>query len=366
MHTAQQYERCLVLAGGGFRFGYYLGIHAAAEETGNAPDVLLASCGGALAAAVIAALPDAASRKAWLLSPPMFAFLHALRSSPRAAPVPVLARALRRWLANDAATRVPDLFDDYLFELPDQLPLPPLPLPLPLSPRHGGGPALAIVGSKLLFAADAVGQPRAGRHLFAQVVFGDARTAALLDGMAAPASDPRWSADAIAPQLLAETAMPWHAAARISIADMFYFRCIAHDNAHGSAHYAGGVIDLFPIELAHRLARRVAMEAKPPFGRWLALPALRSVFGIDGAARLRHMHAQDADAWIDTMDMSRALRGQGVGKRIAWRANRIRLVPPATPELHAQQIEAQWQYGYRQGLAAFGRAGGRRPFTEQA
>lgn len=351
MDKAQQYERCLVLAGGGFRFGYYLGIHAAAEDTGHAPDLLLASCGGALAAAVIGALPDAAARKAWLQSPQMLVFLHALQSSSRAMPVPVLANALRRWLANDGATHVPDLFDDYLFELPARLPLPQ---------RGSDGPAVAIVGSKLLYVPGEVGQPRDGRHLFAEVVFGDARTADLLAGVRAPASDPRWSVGAVAPQLLTDTAMPLEEAARISIADMFYFR--SHE--HKSTHYSGGVIDLFPLELAQRLARSVAMEAKPPFGRWLALPALRSVFGIDGAARLRHMHAQPADWWIDTTDMSRALRGIGIGKRISWRANRIRLVPPATLEAHAAQVEAQWQYGYRQGLAAFGQARDRGPFTE--
>ena len=63
MEKTHQYERCLVLAGGGFRFGYYLGIHAAAEEAEYVPDLLLATCGGAVAAAVIARLPDAAARK---------------------------------------------------------------------------------------------------------------------------------------------------------------------------------------------------------------------------------------------------------------------------------------------------------------
>ncbi len=86
MGKAQQYERCMVLAGGGFRFGYYLGMHAALEEAGHAPDLLLATCGGAVAAAVIGRLPDATARKQWLSSPEMYAFCGALQSTALAAP----------------------------------------------------------------------------------------------------------------------------------------------------------------------------------------------------------------------------------------------------------------------------------------
>jgi hypothetical protein len=98
------------------------------------------------------------------------------------------------------------------------------------------------------------------------------------------------------------------------------------------------------------------MERKMPFDRWLALPALRTVFGIDGAARLQHVHAQDADVWVDTRDARGMLRAHGIGKRIDWRHNRIGLDVPPTQEAYAAQVRAQWDYGYLKGMAAF--AGG--------
>jgi hypothetical protein len=52
------YKRCMVMGGGGFRFGIYIGMYAALRQAGKAPDVLLASCGGAIAAAIIHNLPD--------------------------------------------------------------------------------------------------------------------------------------------------------------------------------------------------------------------------------------------------------------------------------------------------------------------
>jgi len=340
METREQYARCLVLAGGGFRFAYYLGVHAAAEDCGRRPDLLLGTCGGAIAAAVIAGLPDAPARRDWVASTAMHRFLRAIRPSAKATLPRVLGGGARRWVTRTAAPRVPDLFHDYLFELPEVLPLPQARLP--------DAPALAVVGGRLLYGPADLGAPRAGRALFEQVVFGPARVATLLAGCSAPAADRRWSGGAIASLLQTETTMPVDDAVRISVADMFYFP----SHASAGRHYTGGVIDLFPIELAQTLAREVIMERKSPFNPWLALPALRAVLGLDGAARLRHVHAQHAAAWVDTRDVGRDLRSHGVGKRIDWRANRIGLAVPASHDAYVAQVRMQWDYGYRKGKAA--------------
>jgi len=99
------------------------------------------------------------------------------------------------------------------------------------------------------------------------------------------------------------------------------------------------------------------MEAKPPFGQWLAIPALRKVLGIDGNARLKHVHAQHAHAWVDTSDISRALRGSGMQKRIDWLGNRIQLVMPPSLAEYALDIDKQWQYGYQRGIEAYASPG---------
>ncbi|NGZ84566.1 patatin-like phospholipase family protein [Duganella aceris] len=331
----------MMLSGGGFRFGYYLGMHAAAVEAGQEPDLLLATCGGAVAGAIIAGLPDSAARKAWLASPEMYAFFCGLRSSPRAAPLRALANVMRRRLDGGKAARIPDLYHDYLFEIPAQLPLP--------APRaaHTGAPALAILGGKLLFGPEQVGQMRRGRPIYAVTLFGDARTAALAHGLPS-AVGAGWT-DAVAPTLEVDTAMPRADAARISIADMFYFRC----QTAGGADYTGGVVDLFPVELAFSLAEHVTMEMKQSYDQLMAIPALRAVFGIDGNHRLRRVHGHPVDVWVDTSDVSQALRGSGVQKRIDWRRNRIALAAPASYPRYVADVEAQWQYGYQRAQEAY-------------
>ncbi len=331
----------MVMAGGSFRFAYYLGMYSAAVEAGKAPDLILASCGGAIAAAVIQSLPDDAARKDWISSPEMYAFLCALQSTPKAALGRSFIHALgRRWRKRPAA-RIPDLFDDYFFDIPARLPLPPA--------NPNPTVDVAIVGGKILFGRDEVGQVRGNRKLYAETIFCNQRGADLLAGMDAPMGDARWGDSAIAAHLETDTGMALADAARISISDMYYFPC----HAVGSHHYTGGVIDLFPIELAHRMARSVVIEMKAPFSQPLAIPALRAVLGIDGNDRLRHVHGQHADTWVDTSDVEVVLASIGMQKRLCWRENRIRLVMPATQAQFARDVETQWEYGYQRGKEAF-------------
>ncbi|MYN19492.1 hypothetical protein GTP81_22370 [Rugamonas sp. FT107W] len=361
----------MVLAGGGFRFGYYLGMHAAAVDAGQEPDLLLATCGGAVAGAIIRNLPDSAARKAWLASPQMYEFFRGLRSGPRATPLRALAGIALRRMNGARAARIPDLFNDYLFEIPPVLPLPPEPPPTPAAASVAAtaptiasapAPALAIVGGRLLFGPGEAGQLRQGRAIYRVTLFGDERTAALAAGQPSAIGRDGWT-DAVAHDLAIDTTMSLADAARISIADMVYFRC----QSAGGADYTGGAIDLFPIELARCLARHVSMEMKQAYDQQTAIPALRAVFGIDANARLRHVHGQPADVWIDTSDVSQALRGTGIQKRIAWRGNRVQLVAPATYQRYVADVETQWRYGYRRAQEAYALAAqGRSPAMRNA
>lgn len=343
MDQPQKFKRCMVFAGGGFRFGIYLGMVAAARDAGRAPDLLLATCGGALAAAVVQALPDDAQRKAWLASPQMYDFWRGLQPAPQATIARTLWLAAQRKLAQQAAPTVPDLFNDYLFEVPHHLPLPP--------PADTSEVTVATIGGQLLFGPADVGQPRGGRKLFAQTVFGDARVAALLQGMPSPFNDPLWGPHAVADTVLTEQNLPLDAAARLSIIDFFYFP----PYAHGGQRYIGGVVDLFPIEVARRLAGEVMMEFKESFDQNFSIPAWRSVLGLDGNQRLRQVNSQALDVWIDTSDISTALARNQVGKKLDWRGNRIGLRLPSTYADYVRAIDAQWQYGYQRAQEALQR-----------
>ena len=327
------------MAGGGFRFGYYLGMYAALRNLNKAPDLLLASCGGAIAAGTIQSFSDDAQRKNWISSPTMYQFWLELKSNRQASIVRVLAAVMNRRFFAKNAKKIPDLFNDYLFEIPEHLPAPPI--------SHSNNELdVAIIAGKLLYRESEVGLPRGQRKLFAETVFCTARTASLLNGVRSPLSSDMFGNNAIAEQLLTETNMPMVEAMRASVSDMFYFRC----HSYKGNDYIGGVIDLFPIEVASQLAEEVIMELKGPYDNCFSIPALRVVLGIDGNQRLHHVLQQFADIWVDTSDMSQALAENQIYKKIIWRHNQIKLIVPDTYDNYVKMIDAQWQYGYHRGL----------------
>lgn len=328
------------MAGGGFRFGYYLGIYAALRDANKTPDLLLASCGGAIAAALIQSLPDDTQRKDWISSPDMFQFWCGLKSSRQATIMRAFSAAMKRRIFIKNAVVIPDLFNDYMFDVPASLPLPE-------AVSGNTDTAVAIIAGQLLFAENEVGQVRGDRKLFAETVFCAPRTAALLQGMRSPLSEESFGNNAIASGLLTDVDTPIAEAVRASISDMFYFRC----HTYQANHYIGGVIDLFPIEVARRLADQVVMELKGPYDQLYSIPALHAVLGIDGNHRLEHVLQQYAEQWIDTSDMEQVLLKNQIDKKIVWRRNKIELAMPKNYDDYLTMIDAQWQYGYQRGVA---------------
>lgn len=342
-----KYERCMVFAGGGFRFGAYLGMHAAATDAKKKPDILLASCGGAIAAALIHALPDEEARKDWLCSRQMYDYCRQVHSTPHAVLHRVLLRAAQRRFSSQLAPVVPDIFSEYLFEPPDtEIPLPPVA-------PYSGQAALAIIGAKLLFGSSEIGHARGARKLFAETIFASPRVQHLLACATSALARSAWHASAVALGLCFESVYPLASAVLISTADVIYFPAVSHLGQF----YSGGAVDLFPIEIAKQLATEIIMELKAPLDQSFAQPAWRSVYGIDGNARLRQVQQNHAkignDVWIDTRDIRLQLRTEQVQKRMDWRTGRIRLVAAKTHVEFVAQMQAQWRYGYQRATAAF-------------
>jgi predicted acylesterase/phospholipase RssA len=335
MIKPEKYESCMLLSGGGFRYAYYLGMYAAFNDRNQAPSLLLATCGGAVAAAIIQGLPDDAQRKQWVRSPHMHQFWRELKSNPRYGITRAAWQAAKRKMLAPHAQIIPDLFNDYLFEIEQYVPLPAFN-------RDPSAIAVAIVAGKLRYSETEVGQPRHSRKLFHEIVFCDPRTHALLSNTASALAN---ADNALDTEILVDTQMPIAEAARASISDMYYFRC-HHYRDHD---YVGGAINLVPIEIARQLAHKVIAEIKSPYDAAFSIPALKAVFGIDGNQRLQSVAKQFVDVWVDTSDMRSVLKHHRFDKKIDWRHNRITLTAPRSYVAYTQMIDAQWQYGYDRG-----------------
>lgn len=331
------YQRCLVMCGGGFRFGYYLGVYAAMEEHGHKPDLLLATCGAAIAANVIAGLETDAQRRAWLDSEAMFAFWQSLRWNPRQSMITVSKSLLKRWATPPQYKRIPDLYQDFLFSVPGELPLPPL--------SEKAGSDVAVIAGKILYPQHATGQWRSAPW-FEETIFTNSPQLQHLHGQLSPVSAAFLPHSRVAPQLSVIQTADMADAARASVSDMFYFPC--HRSPHGD--FLGGVTDLFPMEIANALAAEVWMEKKAEYDWFKSLPAVRRVLGFNGNHRLRKMMQSPAAAWIDTSDMETALVEHQIRMRADWRQNRIHLSLPEKYEQFLAMNRLQWEYGYQRGM----------------
>ncbi|MEO8298115.1 MAG: patatin-like phospholipase family protein [Burkholderiales bacterium] len=334
-----KFQRCMVMGGGGGRLGAYLGMHAAACEAGLAPDLVVGTCGGALAAALVHAEPDPARQLAWLASGEMYRFWAGFRAAPGATLTGALAAAALRWLDPRHAPRLPQVHARALFEAPAQWP------GLPWR-EVGDTPEAVLLGARVLYAPHEAGRPRAGRKLFQQVLLCRpavaARLSAGLGAGLAPLGGPAWPTSTVASDLAVRSDVALMDAVRISFGDMFYLPAAALDNDH----FIGGVVDLLPVELATRWADKVWIERKPA-ATWTQAPAWRHVLGIDARRRLRAVDHVPVALRIDTRRLGRALPHQLLDKRVQWRTNRLQLQGCASEADYRQLVHAHWQEGQR-------------------
>ena len=126
------------------------------------------------------------------------------------------------------------------------------------------------------------------------------------------------------------------------MSDMFYIEPIERNGEY----YAGGAIDLVPVELAQSLATEVIGERKQLY-KLQEEGLVRAVLGFSGNQRLRDINQQFRDMrWIDTRDAAQQLLGNYCRKGIDWRRFEITLSLPTSLDEFAAAMEAQWNYGY--------------------
>jgi hypothetical protein len=273
----------------------------------------------------------------------MQAFWLGIHPAPQHQLFDALSGLVERVFNQQSAPTIPPLFDSYLFSAPK--------MSLPFEVNNQANPAIAIIGGRLLLEANewrrSTNAPRGDCKLFEETVFGSRQALERVNGMQSGG----WhTQSAIAEHLAVDPAMPLSEAVKISVMDMFYFAPLQYKNiAAGSNHfYLGGVVDLFPLEIAKRLAQRVIFEKKSAIDRCFINPAWRSVLGINGRKRQQTVYQDETVThWIDTRNLSSALKLNGIDKKINWRTNTISLAPPTSHDQYVRNIEAQVQFGYQ-------------------
>jgi patatin-like phospholipase len=332
---SQRAERAIIFPGGSFQIAIFLGMLEAAEEAGKAPDVVVGTCGGAIAAAIAHLIPTSAERKAFIESEEFVDRLRTIRLKQTSL-FHVIGMLYRMWATHlPGNDRAPDLFKDTLLSAPRDFGLEKL-----TGPFRGSGIRAVIVSGRLLYGPEEVGKDREERKLFQEVFFTDVATAELLRGLPSfiAASFPDSSLLPLTDVILEVTPM---IAARAGVADPHYLAPISI-NGH---YYMTGAIDLYPLEVGKQLAHSVMMPFSDGFDTIVEQNATFSAYRYDNNERLRRVTQDYADHWVDISDQGEIYARYGFNPRVSYK--RFTLVS-GLPEQHSEYVSrmrALWEYG---------------------
>ncbi|TWV82998.1 patatin-like phospholipase family protein [Moraxella sp. VT-16-12] len=364
---AKPYRRAVVFAGGGLRFGYYLGVYQALCETGKRPDIVLAICGGAFAAAFLELAPEPKMALVLLQSPTAYQMFCRFYGVVPAHRMAFVLPATRRFISLKpdkskhalSQKTLDSLYSQALFAIKDEGDYPlwqsdkltqilsqdltqnlaqnPAQIPTNLPSPSEQTIASLMVLSRL----QTVDTGYCWQSLLRPSAAVSADVCTWLDGVPCVLHDhqPKRVAPTVAVQDL-----PLAVAVRASISDMYYLSPTHHD---GQTLF-GGVLDLTPVELASVLADEVFIDDKTPYDKLLASPAIGSCFGFDPNVRLSEVKQKTHPAmvhWLPLADSRRHVPAL-IGKRFHWQKGCIQGVYP-TFNTFKQIAHQQYHYGYQ-------------------
>lgn len=343
-----RYHRAMIMNGGGLKTAIFLGALAAARDQGKAPDVLVATCGGSLAALLANRIEDSQEQLDFVLSR---RFFEALKGVPYTGyaenfigPAALFLMVKSMIWSGALPTYI---FDYFTMEVSQSMEEIFPGLNAPLSP---GFIPVVLVAMEVLFDFQEHGKFRqdgAQGELFAESFFTDSHTASLLEGFPSPMAAWGGTFISLEPRILANTGIV--DAARASIADPFI---MPPKNIDGR-FYITGAGDLYPIELSRALADEVMMFFTKSFDS-IERDGFLSVFGYDINQRLNFVQSQKLEYWIDATHLPDHLSipfGFTLSEgKVSWNF-------PETYEQYRELVAQQFQLGYDRFVEALANRG---------
>lgn len=340
-----QLKTSFILSGGGTRLMIYLGMYAALEELGEKPDFLIATCGGAFTATVINAFESNTERKDFICSQDYYHFISSVQLTNQRKLNKIGVLILKKILSKQNAPFIEDVFNRYLVEMPQDL---STVFPVLKDVKFSSKKPTIIVGSKILFEPNEVEQKRKSRKLYQKVLFTDSETAKQIDLQNIKITSNNYKNSAVDEEIDLRTDFPMLLSSRTSMSDMFYLKPVHFNNDF----FAGGAIDLIPIEIAKHLSEKIIIENKQQYSK-VEEAFVRAVMGYSGNTRLQEIESQNPTIKINTSDIKNELKGHYVSKNIDWKKMEVAFSFPKSHQQFVEDMEKQWNYGYKKVIEAF-------------
>ncbi|OQW46220.1 MAG: hypothetical protein A4S09_16630 [Proteobacteria bacterium SG_bin7] len=337
---AKPYNRIVVFSGGGFEFVQFLGMMEALEESGKKPDLIIATCGGSLAAMMVANIPDAKSRRDFILSKDFRSFFREARPTDKIGSLWTMYSWYQGRKKEAANKLIPDIFREYLVSLPNSLSVFKFSEGFATSSIP-----IVIIGGKVLFEPEHVGQDIKAK-LYREIFFTTPNVATYLEGRKsviahlAPESSIESNISVVTDFKISE-------AARAAIASPF----LLPPTLIRGEYFVGGSIDLYPLELARSLGDEVLMSFGEGYDDSGSGKLVKATYQYNVNERLQLVHDLESTWWVDFSDREQALKKKdGLGVNASGFS--ISFQMPKDDEPFNRHIMAHYDYGKARTLEA--------------
>lgn len=333
----EKFRSAVLFSGGGFRIGVYLGIYAALNDMDNQPELIIASCGGAISSVIINMFDTDILRKNYLLSEELYSYFNEISVTKKSFLHRLPLKLMILKIKKGKTKKVLDIIDNYLVKLPKFFFTKAIDF-------NQNRVKTIILGSKIIYDNKDIGC-KICKKLFKPILFTDSATRNKIKKLL-PQEEYLKDSHVI-PTYDIIDCFKMEEAARISISDMFYMPTFKKNKDN----YSGGAINLMPLELAKSVASSLLMEYKQEYSS-IGASVIKAIFGYDGYERMRMVHDKHANYWIDTSDAPKKLKGYFITTSINWKKFRVELVKPKNYNEYKIWMEKQWEYGYNRAVEA--------------
>lgn len=333
----------MVFSGGGFQSALFLGMLDGLESSGVNVNAIVGTCGGAVAAVIAHVLPTHEERRQFIQSEEYYQFLLSPQPTGSASIVSLIQLLLRIHSDRNFSDRLPNLFEHFLFEIPFKSQIAKFEKKF----SNDSPIQIVLVAAELEYGPPevAAGVRFEGRKFYKQVFFTSEKMAPLLEGyLSAVALE--FPSSAIRPETEIRLQDNLDTAARASIADPYLMNPMKLDGKY----YLTGAIDLYPIEVAHRLAENVVMTYDETFDSTIELPVIYNTFRYNNNDRLKTVHSQYANYWIDRTDSGKWYKKFGFSPGLF--GGKIKSRVPMDRKIFMEKIQAQWDWGKSRAIEA--------------
>ncbi len=339
---AKPYKRAVIFSGGGYQFSQFLGVMEALEEAGKKPDLIIASCGGGLAAALVANLPTAKMRRDFIMSPGFKNMLRSTNATPKINSLTSLISWLMRRKQEGDERLVPSIFEEHLVNVPDVLPMEEFNRSFSSSSLP-----VVIVGAKVLFSKEKIGHRFTPKEkLYREVLFTSPDVARYFKEVVT--SQGTWTErSSIESKAEVVTDISLTEAARAAISSPFFFRPAFLNGEY----YVGGTVNLYPLELAKSLADEVITSFGDDFSEIAGVPVVKATYQFNPNERLQNVNDMYADYWIDNSDRETFLNKK-TGFGLTNSGMKVYFRMPADDVQFDRDVMAHFNYGKSRALEA--------------